>query len=739
MGGTMNTATSKWFHWGFALGCALLAFALRAWQLGAQSLWYDEGVSWYLAARLSPADMLWWTATDIQPPLYYLLLRPWLLVAGESEFALRFLSLIFGVLTVPLLAVVGRRLFGPRAGALTGLLAAVAPLYVWYAQEARMYTLLTFLGLLASYLLLRALERPARRFWLAYVLVSALALYTHYFAVFLLAFHLLYGLSTVRSRQSPVGSRQSPVGSRQSAVRFGFGAWGLGFANLLICQFASLVLFLPWLPFVFIRLGTDVSYWPGVFKLDEAVRHALISFSVGESVLEGQAVWLAAGVTLALVVAVIALLRQPPARRPLLFCALYLLVPVVLILALAIVTPKFNPRYLMLASPPVYIVLGAGLAALTRQTSNVRRQTSGVRRQASGVKRQTSNVTHYVLRFTFYVLLLFTLAVFAYADWNLYTDPAFTKASFRDAVRYVETHKQADEPVLLCSGHAYPVFTYYYRAADWTPLPPTRILDVTRTLTFDVADDLNRAVAGRPGVWLVLWQDEVADPVGFLFKLLDDAGAQVPTDAVLWQVRVRHYRLPPGARFAATPAIQHPLFARFGDAVTLHGYDQDDTRLTLYWSALRPLDRDYKVTIRLVDAAGQVWGQTDARPAAYLYPTTRWPPGVLLFGPHEVTLQPDAPPGEYTIEVGLYDAASGQRLPAFDERGQPLPGDRVPLGRMFSEQRSLSTWKMCSKRVCAPRLTVVAQSGLPAMKSGDSVRSQTWGLANRLGAQIAIY
>ncbi|MBU1878482.1 MAG: glycosyltransferase family 39 protein, partial [Chloroflexi bacterium] len=596
------------------------------------------------AARLSPGDMLWWTATDIQPPLYYLLLRPWLLLAGDSEFVLRFLSLFFGVLTVPLLVVVARRLFGPRAGLLAGLLAAAAPLYVWYAQEARMYTLLTFLGLLSSYLLLRALDRPSRRIWLAYTLVSALALYTHYFAVFLLVFHLLYCLAHHLPRRANLHAER-PI------------------SNLLVSQLFVIIAFLPWLPFMFVRLGTDASYWQGIFKLDEAVRHVLISFSVGESVLEEPAGWLTAGFVLVLAVAVIALLRRSETRRSLLFCALYLLVPIVLILALAAVIPKFNPRYLMLASPPVYIVLGAGLAVLTRQASH------------AAVKRLASS-------FTFLTLLLFILASFVYANWNLYTDPAFTKASFREAVRYIEAHKRPDEPVLICSGHMFTVFSYYYRADDWTPLPPTRILDVNRILTFDVADDLNQAVAGKPGVWLVLWQDEVADPVGFLFKLLDDAGAQIPTDAVLWQVRIRHYALPPDARFSAQPAIQHPLNARFGDGIGLHGYDQDESRLTLYWSALRPLGRDYKVTLRLVDAADQVWGQTDERPVAYLYPTTRWQPGLLLFGEHGVPVQPDTPPGVYTFEVGLYDAETGQRLPVYDEAGQPLPGDRVLLGHL---------------------------------------------------------
>jgi hypothetical protein len=94
------------------------------------------------------------------------------------------------------------------------------------------------------------------------------------------------------------------------------------------------------------------------------------------------------------------------------------------------------------------------------------------------------------------------------------------------------------------------------------------------------------------------------------------------------------------------------------------------------------MEEDYKVTIRLVDAVDKVWGQLDQRPATYRYPTMRWQPGVLLFGQYEVPVQPDIPPGEYTFEVGLYDAESGARLPAFDERGQRLPGDRAFLGRV---------------------------------------------------------
>ena len=115
----------------------LVAFALRVFRLDFQGLWYDEAFSVYLA-HFSLADITARTAADIQPPLYYYLLHFWIVLAGDREFALRFFSLFFGVLTVPLMFVTARRLFADRAVALTkvtsviaAVLATLSPLYLW--------------------------------------------------------------------------------------------------------------------------------------------------------------------------------------------------------------------------------------------------------------------------------------------------------------------------------------------------------------------------------------------------------------------------------------------------------------------------------------------------------------------------------------------------------------------------------------------------------------------------------
>ena len=117
----------------------LLAFGLRVYHLDAQSLWYDEGVTADVAQR-SIGELTRWTANDIQPPLYYYTVAAWGQVAGWREWSLRFPSAFFGVLTVPLLAVLAKRLIRrSSAGWLAALLAAVHPLLLYYSQEARMY------------------------------------------------------------------------------------------------------------------------------------------------------------------------------------------------------------------------------------------------------------------------------------------------------------------------------------------------------------------------------------------------------------------------------------------------------------------------------------------------------------------------------------------------------------------------------------------------------------------------
>jgi mannosyltransferase len=178
------------------LGVLLLTALVRVWGLGLQPLWMDEAFS-HLFATL-PLDLAWQAmiVDAVHPPLYYLLLRPWLTLAGDSEFALRFLSALAGVLTVALLLRVGRDWLGERAAGWAAFLLALNPLHVWYSQEARMYALLGFLSLAVLAAFWRVLRRRRRGDWAILGVLSALAYVTHYFALYLPLIEFVFLLAT---------------------------------------------------------------------------------------------------------------------------------------------------------------------------------------------------------------------------------------------------------------------------------------------------------------------------------------------------------------------------------------------------------------------------------------------------------------------------------------------------------------------------------------------------------------
>jgi hypothetical protein len=141
------------------------------------------------------------------------------------------------------------------------------------------------------------------------------------------------------------------------------------------------------------------------------------------------------------------------------------------------------------------------------------------------------------------------------------------------------------------------------------------------------------------------------------------------------------------ARLTAPPAIAHILERRLGDAIDFLGYDLrapqplhagDVVELTLYWRARQTMDTSYTVFTHLLDASNQIFGQHDSPPAADSRPTTSWAAGEVIADTHSFVIRPDAVPGQYQIEIGLYDAVTNTRLPVFDG-DQRVPDDRILL------------------------------------------------------------
>src|SRR5690349_5607515 len=159
------------------------AAILRVQCLGAKNIWIDEGVSiemarldWYNFLRI-----LW--RHEANMALYTVLLRGWLHF-GQSEAFIRLLSVIFGLATVPAIYALGRKMFSESVGLIAAFLLTVNAYHVRYAQEARSYELYPLLCILSSIYFLKFIEDPSRRNRVWHVTTSALAVYAHFFAGF---------------------------------------------------------------------------------------------------------------------------------------------------------------------------------------------------------------------------------------------------------------------------------------------------------------------------------------------------------------------------------------------------------------------------------------------------------------------------------------------------------------------------------------------------------------------------
>ncbi len=128
---------------------------------------------------------------------------------------------------------------------------------------------------------------------------------------------------------------------------------------------------------------------------------------------------------------------------------------------------------------------------------------------------------------------------------------------------------------------------------------------------------------------------------------------------------------------------QPVIDATLGSAIRLHGADvmrrEGALIVQLVWQSLAPLATSEKVFVHLVGPDGSVLAQSDALPADG-YGTEQWVEGEVVIDEHRLPLRPDLPPGDYRLRVGMYDPATGARLPASDIEGRPYPDNAINLG-----------------------------------------------------------
>jgi len=169
----------------------VLSFLLRFYRLGAHDFWFDEIIS------VSYSAVPWhnWNA-----PLYWILLHFWVKIFGISEFSLRFPSMLYSFLTTVIVFLLGNELFDKKTAILATLIICLSPFHLWYAQEARDYSMVLFFSVLSSYFFLLAIKENSLKGWILFAIASLFGAYTNYFYIFLIIAQFLYILYATRLR-----------------------------------------------------------------------------------------------------------------------------------------------------------------------------------------------------------------------------------------------------------------------------------------------------------------------------------------------------------------------------------------------------------------------------------------------------------------------------------------------------------------------------------------------------------
>lgn len=314
---------------------ALGAF-LRLYRLGAQSFWLDEAHKTFNALKPTSA-ILAQAVHNVDAP-YHLILHFWILTFGRGEAAIRLLSALAGILLIPAIAAAAGQLLGPRARIPAALLAALAPIQIYYSQEAASYALVMLLALGSLWSFARLLAAPSRRSAAAYIVLAGLLNYLLAHGIFVFAVQCgCTGWLLIRRR---------PPG------------WTVARIQALVA-----VLSLPKVAVLLLQVRIDANPWIPTLKWTFPVQTFSAFTVLGWRIPRTSAVQAALWLGLPLAAGLLALGLAAGDRRGLI--RLHLVGPLALMIATSLRKPNYVPgRYDVIVFPAFVLALAAGLVRL---------------------------------------------------------------------------------------------------------------------------------------------------------------------------------------------------------------------------------------------------------------------------------------------------------------------------------------------------------------------------------------
>jgi 4-amino-4-deoxy-L-arabinose transferase-like glycosyltransferase len=670
----------------------LLAFGLRTYALGGQELTFDEVASVYIADR-GPFELLTYVTGAVRehPPLYYLLLSLWMSLAGTSEFAVRFLSVIIGIVTVAATFRVLQRASRPSLALLSTLLLVVSPFHVRISRDARMYGLLALWSLLSISAFVDVLEHKREgsrssppRFlgpllsstggystsrgdalakWGLFGVVTGLGMFTHYFMVFVILAENLYLVLNWRRFR-----RLLPT---WLAVHAALGGLVALWAVLSPGLWATLISLVN-------RGVASKVRW-------QALARALNGLYLGATLRPN---WYHLG--LCLVVTGLGLLpykqREPllsrTAGRDSLLHGLMLGVPIAAVLALP---ERVSGRYLTPALPASVVAMAVGLDGLFTFLKNRLITVAGARLRMLAAC----------------ILPLGLLCGVLFVDVRAYsTVYSPSGESFRDKITYLGAHARSEDALLLHGPWQSLLLSYYSAGPLRSYTVPLRDLKIDAGR---VDARLNYILKTHERLWVSYGSVEPVDPgwlvSGWLHEhahqVLDRLGLALyyrsPAQNLPAEVRGHARERAESATEERTSRVFLPLTAHdgdgyervmrvdipFGNTLELGGVALSNLELTSgeavlllsQWRVLRDIPPGLAMRLELVGPGDAVWEHYQFGVGPARVASRAWQEGDTFIERRGLVVPTGTPPGDYQLRLHVISPDREEWLP---QGGQPF-------------------------------------------------------------------
>ena len=424
----------------------LLGLCLRLYDLDGESIWVDEGHAIYVASS-DLNQLIEESSRDNNPPLYSIILHYWMILTPHTIFFLRFLSVIFGVLSIFLIYEIGKAIFDQKVGIISALFLTLSVFHIHFSQEIRSYMLAVVLILLTFYYLQMLINKPKIIYFLVYIIFCVLLLYTHFLGWFILFAQNIYYL-----------------------LRLPFE--GKRFKHIIITDVFILLLYLPWFNITISRVSDlQVKFW---------VQQPTL-LTIPQTLLIYAGTYTYFGVFLLAIFAALILIglfyfqnrhikfRLSESTQNYLLL-LWFLLPILL---------PFVISYIYV---PVYITritIGASLAFYLLA--------------ANGLK--------YIHKDLITVTVLIIIIVFSIGNCSIYYSET-NKEPWQEVTHYVESNAQSGDLLIFNAGFCLDkAFNYYAKRNDLEKIP---FPEIGREINQSDLNELNSLLSGKKCVWLIL-------------------------------------------------------------------------------------------------------------------------------------------------------------------------------------------------------------------------------------------